>query len=75
MLIRRTVSAMGRLRHEKKLIHWGFKLTKADRSTSRQAAKITSDEFRLTFSIGFENLQRCLDIDAAIKQGTSNQDP
>jgi hypothetical protein len=46
----------GRLRHEKRLIHWGFKRTKADRSTSRQAAKITSDEFRLTFSIGFENL-------------------
>ena len=66
---------MGRLRKEKQLIHWGFKRKKADRSTSRQAAKIISDEFRLSLSIGFENLQRCLDIDAAIKQGTSNQDP
>ena len=65
----------GPLWHEKKLIHWGFERMKANCSTSHQAVKVTSDKFRLTFSIGFENLQRGLDIDAAIKQGTSNQDP
>jgi hypothetical protein len=61
-----------RLLQEKRLIHWGFKRTKADRSTSHQASKIISDEFRPTLSIGFENLHRSLDIDAPIKQGAPN---
>jgi hypothetical protein len=66
------MAAKGRKRQEKKLIHWGFKRMKADISTSRQAAKIISDEFRPTLSSGFENLHRSLDIDAPIKQGAPN---
>jgi hypothetical protein len=66
------MSPLGRMRQEKQLILWGFKRTKSDRSTSRQAAKIISDEFRPTLSIGFENLHRSLYVDALIKQGAPN---